>query len=526
MLLAACLSFAAPRPARGDDGSWTVNGPLIVNLGAWATYKDAEERAEKIAGRVGDYKLAIESAGEFAGHRNFHDQQPSVTFTVGPTDVNVAAFSDDGVTVKVRQLGGDRSYYTPLMNKGEGQALPNIGSSLRPFKSTLRANERYTIVVDYINTLYTGDGDLDGILLMAYGGKVTTSSGPCQVTGIDPDEATVCVGQEVTFTAKGEHLDDVEWSGGGEPATGTGASFTTKWGATDGQTVQASCGGASATAEVMVTSVAFSTDTVRTGYTLGNDPLTIAVEVRATCDPEEIAETVRFVVRDQKRVEIEIPDGGRDSAAGTVTFFVTGTSGTHPNHPDGDTRIVALLDEHECAEMSAVVIVPTRIMLDNNGEYPQADGAVNPVNLALDAGDSPAMLNVPAGAVALVTAWLQWMTIPVEDQFGNRLDALYEGAEVHEFSQGAWHNINQPLSAAGTYQDPVGYFVEASPLYAPGTDNRATSWPGPGTLSMPAQPPVINQRIPVEVGGHKIGTIVRKVTPSPLNTITVEWPAP
>ncbi len=66
----------------------------------------------------------------------------------------------------------------------------------------------------------------------------------CKLTGITPTSSIICVGKNITFTAQGECLDNVSWSApGGDPATGTGSSFTTKWDSTGDETVTAVCQG-------------------------------------------------------------------------------------------------------------------------------------------------------------------------------------------------------------------------------------------------------------------------------------------
>ncbi|HUQ68330.1 MAG TPA: glycosyltransferase, partial [Planctomycetaceae bacterium] len=73
----------------------------------------------------------------------------------------------------------------------------------------------------------------------------------CEVTGVEPDTATVCVGTSQTFAAQGENLDDVKWSApGGDPDEGSGATFSTEWDTTGTKTVTASCCDTSASAEV------------------------------------------------------------------------------------------------------------------------------------------------------------------------------------------------------------------------------------------------------------------------------------
>jgi hypothetical protein len=165
------------------------------------------------------------------------------------------------------------------------------------------------------------------------------------------------------------------------------------------------------------------------------------------------------------------------------------------------------------------VIVPKRI----HRPYPQADGDVDPQNLVLDGSTSPAWWGLPANTVKLVTAWIHWLTVTVEDQFGTVLDDLYEGVEVQEkIGSSAWRSINQPLSADGTYQDPVGVNQWPAVSEVPAGGQAAQDWPTQPTLTMQARR--IPQRIGVKVGGHSIGTIRRTVIATPPNHVEVEWP--
>jgi len=75
----------------------------------------------------------------------------------------------------------------------------------------------------------------------------------CSVTGIAPSDPATFLDKNITFTAEGEHLDEVSWSApGGSPATGTGSSFTTKWDSVGTKTVTASCCDTSESIDVAV----------------------------------------------------------------------------------------------------------------------------------------------------------------------------------------------------------------------------------------------------------------------------------
>lgn len=68
----------------------------------------------------------------------------------------------------------------------------------------------------------------------------------------------VCLGENVTFTATvtpSTLSDGVTWSDGGEPATGTGATFTTKWTVKGAKTITAKCGSVTKTFDLTVSAI-------------------------------------------------------------------------------------------------------------------------------------------------------------------------------------------------------------------------------------------------------------------------------
>ena len=165
-------------------------GEMLVNLGAEATRSEVEGYAAGIAADTLATRLGINSAGT-TGQTNFDDQQVTITFSPGWVGIKMAAFSDDGVTVTIRDVtssgGGSGGGLVALSstgsaattgggtevlsNKGVGQALPDLNQSLKDIDYSFETGHTYEITVDYINTYYTGDGDVDGAQLIAYGGE-------------------------------------------------------------------------------------------------------------------------------------------------------------------------------------------------------------------------------------------------------------------------------------------------------------------------------------------------------------------
>jgi hypothetical protein len=351
-------------------------------------------------------------------------------------------------------------------------------------------------------------------------GSPSPSPEPCKITGIDPEEATICVGQSITFTAEGENLDDVEWSGGGDPATGSGSSFTTKWDTPGSKLVFATCGESSASASVTVVEITFGSDPIRTGFTKPVASSTIASSEFLTCDPPEEVSNVTLHVTGIDRVDIQIIEVIPET--GYLLFNVKGTSATPSNKPNGDTTIEARVNGHTCAKAQAIVVVPDRF----RQPYPQADGNVDPENLVTDHSTSPAYFGaLQANQVKLAICWIQWLTIGVNDQFNEPLDELYEGVDVEEKAGGTWHDINQDLTDSGTYEDPVFYFQQPADPVVNRDSERAVDWPTDPTLAMGVGGSAI-QIIPVRVGGHPIGSVNRKWTATPPKHFKVEWPPP
>jgi hypothetical protein len=79
------------------------------------------------------------------------------------------------------------------------------------------------------------------------------------VASVSADKDEACVGCDITFTATTSPTgleDDVSWSGGGSPSTGTGATFTTSWDTIGTKTVTASLCDSSVSEDVTIAEVA------------------------------------------------------------------------------------------------------------------------------------------------------------------------------------------------------------------------------------------------------------------------------
>ena len=319
------------------------------------------------------------------------------------------------------------------------------------------------------------------------------SPAPCEVLSVTPENLTICAGVNQAFTATVKNPGSVSWSGGGQPATGTGTKFTTKWNEPGNYSVSATCGDSTKWVSVTVASVEFGASSLRTGYTNPTASSTISTSGFVMCTPPHLAGEVDLRSSNSSRFTITITE--RIPETGYISFFVKGKSATPASKPEGDAYVNALLGGKICSRLPVIVVVPKKLRTP----YPEADSAVTPYNMLADRTTSPAYFGtINANQVARVTVWEQRLTIGVNDQFNQPLDAMYEGAEVKEQVNGNWRSINQSLSASGTYEDPVGWIMSANPVLVPRNSDEAAAWPTEPTLTIPAAQNFI-QNIPVTV---------------------------
>ncbi len=99
-----------------------------------------------------------------------------------------------------------------------------------------------------------------------------------------------------------------------------------------------------------------------------------------------------------------------------------------------------------------IVLVPKYI----GCPFPQANAAAQGENRGLNRDTSPGLFNIRPPRAQLVTMYVHWLTVQVQDQFRVNLDELYEGAPVRETFLGERRArnrvINQFLDAQGRYQ--------------------------------------------------------------------------
>ncbi|MDB5345854.1 MAG: cyanophycinase and related exopeptidase-like protein [Schlesneria sp.] len=121
-------------------------------------------------------KLGFHSVGS-AGQTNFDDRTFSFVISDVSAPITLYAFSDDGVTVTITDMATGTPR-TALSRYGQGQALPNLAQSFQKCDGVLEAGKSYTVTIKYKNTLYTGEGDVDGVVMLGIGGTATANEDP------------------------------------------------------------------------------------------------------------------------------------------------------------------------------------------------------------------------------------------------------------------------------------------------------------------------------------------------------------
>jgi len=167
--------------------------------------------------------------------------------------------------------------------------------------------------------------------------------------------------------------------------------------------------------------VIFNPNPVKTGYALKDDgtldPKKIKQTVTATFRPKSLAADAKIVVDDPNgRIEpIAEGDLTRNAGAGTIMFDVYGKTMTPVNQPNGDATIKATKADNTPlkGEAKVIVVIPST-------QVHAKVGCVL-VNKAV---------NLPNDKFELSTRAFGYIDIQVKDQFGNPLDAVYNGNKV------------------------------------------------------------------------------------------------
>ncbi len=207
-VLAICLGALLARAS--------VAGDMVDVLWPDSTFGDVEDEAEAIKNSPSE--LGYHSVGN-PGDVNFDDLPFLILFEPSTDGVQLAAFSDDGVSVTITDTETGVTE-TPLERWGQPQPLSKVEKSLWPvpYSPGFRAGGTYEIRVRYLNTLYTGGGDIDGVKLFAFAGaavatvvkeiEVDSGDGDSVEIVLTPkDDARVFPGQKVTLVTKVRDTD-------------------------------------------------------------------------------------------------------------------------------------------------------------------------------------------------------------------------------------------------------------------------------------------------------------------------------
>ena len=256
----------------------------------------------------------------------------------------------------------------------------------------------------------------------------------------------------------------------------------------------------------------------------------------ATVTPPAFAKTVSFSASNG---EVNVTESTVNPSTGIITLNVTAVSPT-PGLPTNPSRIpdcfitangISNLDPFSPGgSVPALVLIPKSI----GQPHTTYNGPLTGYNDVLGPSTSPAYHGAP-GKVLLVTVFVHKMTITVDDQFGHVLDSIFEGAPVTEYSANSqtYTNINQSLTAQGTYSDLVGTFAyRPVEFIVNAKDPLVGTWKDPANvlssdfiqgIGGKPSPAAIN----VAVGGQPLNPSIQgrtvRITQSPDN-IDIEWP--
>ncbi|MCH8476218.1 MAG: hypothetical protein LAT55_13435, partial [Opitutales bacterium] len=148
------------------------------------------------------------------------------------------------------------------------------------------------------------------------------------------------------------------------------------------------------------------------------DPPTYPHRLIATIVPKDAEDMVTFESSDETRITVSEEEDSRSEEGNTteVIVKVEGISMTPEDSPDGDADVRALIDNAEVATTKAVVIKPTSRAHE-----------VGPLEIA-----NTATLIKNETETEIQTYYEVIVTITIFDQFGNQLDAIYNGTNVVE----------------------------------------------------------------------------------------------
>ncbi|HVS38569.1 MAG TPA: putative Ig domain-containing protein, partial [Gemmataceae bacterium] len=212
--------------------------------------------------------------------------------------------------------------------------------------------------------------------------------------------------------------------------------------------------------------VTFSPSPVYAGYLKDKDnnplPLPNAPTVTATVsDPTKVG-NIQLKPGGQTPDRISLGQAKIDKDKGTITVPVNGQSATPATPgqpPKADTTIVA--NDPANSSVNVFVVVPRGI---KSTDHPQPSGTLAGENLVLDATTSPAFFGLAPNHKLLATFYGFRLSVQVVDQFGNNLNAVYQGVNVSEAGmindKTEIFPINQQMNGNGQYTDRTGFILK------------------------------------------------------------------
>lgn len=269
--------------------------------------------------------------------------------------------------------------------------------------------------------------------------------------------------------------------------------------------------------------VTFSPSSFKAGFTIPASSSTLAINVTATCDPKPRITDVTFRMGGRNPDYAVLGEVTKDTANGSATFDVKGRKKSFPTTV---TKIEAVCQGRVVGEAVVRIVVPHTIaksQQENPDIPPTAPGIAG--NRIGDSTTSPVWYvpgdpELAPGEVGLGTLWAHVMNVQVNDQFGDKLDPIYDGIHIYEQLGGTWRDINRSISG-GVYADPVSVFIlrgqthpsdpkppRADYVRPSSTDPVAAAWEGQTPPQMPLGSWESN--IPVKVDGHEIGSAKRR----------------
>lgn len=351
----------------------------------------------------------------------------------------------------------------------------------------------------------------------------TTEPKNCRVVSVTANRPAVLLPkligppltEEVVITATTDPGNKtVTWSGDtGISPNISGNTLRARYASSGDKTVTATCEQSSRSVTVKVIDVAFQTGAgaalpfpLRVGITAAGHDRT--QHLRAVVTPASEAANITLTAS----ASMTMTNVARTN--NIITFDLVGNTRSMTR---GDAMITATHSNGSMTKYPVSVVVPFQV----GTPHDVTGGGLVAANRVLDATTSPAIIGLPAGQVQLGTIYVRFLNIIVWDQFGDTIGTLYAGAAVTEHGG---IPINQNLTAASTYSDPVGFLFAPAVAIVPAGSPAALAWPTRPLEPMQAQ--TATQNISVEIDGFALAPAIvnRRVTATPPTTITIVWP--